>query len=149
MTVPTKWDQRFLDLAHVVKTWSKDPSTQVGAVIANDKVLVSQGFNGFPKGFPDSPELLNDREKKYEITIHAELNAILHAERNLLDCTIYTTTFPCARCASVIVQSGIGWVVTHEPSDELVTRWGSSFELARMILEEGGVEWIYLPTKGN
>lgn len=28
-----KWDQRFLELAKVVSTWSKDPSTKTGAVI--------------------------------------------------------------------------------------------------------------------
>ena len=31
-----KWDKRFLELAKLVGSWSKDPSTQVGAVIVDD-----------------------------------------------------------------------------------------------------------------
>ena len=46
-----KWDMRFLELAALVATWSKDPSTQVGAVIVDSaKRIVSVGFNGAPRG---------------------------------------------------------------------------------------------------
>jgi deoxycytidylate deaminase len=33
-----------------VSTWSKDPSTKVGAVtVGSKKEVLSQGFNGFPR----------------------------------------------------------------------------------------------------
>ncbi|MCG8123835.1 MAG: cell division protein DedD, partial [Candidatus Thiodiazotropha taylori] len=31
----TKWDTRFLGLAAYISAWSKDPSSQVGAVITD------------------------------------------------------------------------------------------------------------------
>lgn len=52
----SKWDSRFMDLARLVAGWSKDPSTQVGAVIVDpDKRIVSTGFNGFPRCVNDAP----------------------------------------------------------------------------------------------
>ena len=51
----TNWDNRFLDMAKLVSTWSKDPSTRVGAVIVDpSNRLVSVGYNGFPKGVTDN-----------------------------------------------------------------------------------------------
>ena len=64
--VSNKWDQRFLDIAKLVSTWSKDPSTQTGAVIVRpDRSVVSLGFNGFPKAMLDKDEWYNDRNEKY------------------------------------------------------------------------------------
>ena len=72
-----KWDRRFLDLAAFVAAWSRDPSKRVGAVIVDDKKrIVSLGFNGFPRGVADD-DRLHVRESKYEIIIHAEVNALL------------------------------------------------------------------------
>ena len=75
-----KWDQRFMDLANFVAAWSKDPSTQVGAVIANPhtKRVVSMGYNGFPSGVGDHDHRLENREIKYEMIVHAETNAQSH-----------------------------------------------------------------------
>ena len=67
----SKWDKRFLGLAAHVAEWSKDPSTQVGAVVANGKKVVSLGFNGFPQGLSDDHRL-HDRETKYSLVLHAE-----------------------------------------------------------------------------
>ena len=51
-----KWDLRFVNLAEEVAGWSKDPSTQVGAVAVNDRIgtVVAQGYNGFPRGIQDT-----------------------------------------------------------------------------------------------
>jgi dCMP deaminase len=74
-----KWDKNFLELAKTVSTFSKDPSTQVGAVIVDDdKRVISIGYNGFPKGVRDDHRLDN-RELKYEMIVHAEANALLFA----------------------------------------------------------------------
>ena len=75
-----KWDERYLSLAAEVATWSKDPSTQVGAVtVGSKKEVLSQGFNGFPRGIHDTDERYNDRETKYKFVVHAEMNAIYNA----------------------------------------------------------------------
>ena len=88
----SKWDARFIALASLVASWSKDPSTQVGAVIVDqDKRIVSTGFNGFPQGVNDAPV---DREIKLLRTIHAEENALLFARRNVTGMTIYVTRPP-------------------------------------------------------
>lgn len=135
-----KWDRRFFDLARLVSTWSKDPSSQVGAVIVDEKNrIVSVGFNGFPMGVADTPERLSTREIKYELIVHAEANAILTAPRSVSGTTIYVYPYlPCSRCAGAIIQSGIKKVIVeNRPIPE---RWLENFNLAKNILTEAGVE---------
>ena len=45
LTLLNKWDKRWLEIAGLVSTWSKDPSTQIGAIAVKDKRLVSTGYN--------------------------------------------------------------------------------------------------------
>jgi len=103
------WDNRFFDLADMVGSWSKDPSTKVGAVIVRpDRTIASVGYNGFPRGVDDSPEIYDDRPKKYMRVVHAEANAILSAREPLHGYTLYVTPLhPCATCSGLIIQSGI------------------------------------------
>lgn len=73
-----EWDKFWLTVATLVSVRSKDPSSKVGAVIVdNDKRFVSMGYNGFPRGTNDDPELYQDRPEKLRRVIHAETNAIL------------------------------------------------------------------------
>lgn len=132
------WDKRFLDLAKEISIWSKDPSTKVGAVIVDDnRRIVSTGYNGLPRNIMDSFDRLSNRELKYEMIIHAEVNAILYAKQDLTNCTLYTYPFqPCSRCASIVIQSGITQVVSYVNKEE---RWKSSFELAIDLFHEAGV----------
>ena len=59
-----KWDLRYLELAEHISTWSKDPSTKIGSIaIGKNGQVLSQGYNGFPRGVIDSTERLKDREK--------------------------------------------------------------------------------------
>jgi dCMP deaminase len=137
------WDSRFLELAKLVSTWSKDPSTQVGAVITRDKFVVSLGFNGHPKGVADTPERLENREIKYRTIIHAEINAILTAKQGLDGCTIYLWPFmPCSQCGSAIVQAGIKRVVAPKSDND---RWIESFAFTTQMFAEAGVELVILP----
>ena len=133
----TNWDNRFLDMAKLVSTWSKDPSTRVGAVIVDpSNRLVSVGYNGFPKGVTDNERLL-DRDKKYDIIVHAEVNAILFSNRTLKGCTMYTWPFqPCPRCAGLIIQSGIRRVVSIINRNP---RWTEDFITAKQLLLEASV----------
>jgi len=140
-----KWDRRFFDLARLVSTWSKDPSSQVGAVIVDDrKRIVSVGFNGLPMGVKDTDERLKVRELKYELIVHAEANAILTAPRSVAGATIYVYPYlPCSRCAGAIIQSGIKRVVVEKR--EIPERWLDNFNLAKDILTEAGVIVDILP----
>ncbi len=133
-----KWYKNFLELAKTVSTFSKDPSTQVGAVIVDDdNRVVSIGYNGFPKGIRDDHRL-NDRPLKYEMIVHAEANALLFANAPVKGCTIYTWPFqPCSRCASLIIQAGIRRVVSVESKDQ---KWSNNFQLAHDMITEAMIE---------
>ena len=133
-----KWDTRFLELAQLVSTWGKDPSTRCGAVIVDSaNRVVSVGYNGFARGVADTPDRLDDRDVKLKMVIHAEENAILFAQRNLVGCTLYTWPFmPCAGCAGKVIQVGIRRVVSLVSDNP---RWVQSFMLAQQQLAEAGV----------
>lgn len=128
------------------KTWagrSKDPSTGCGAVIVDhNNRVVSTGYNGFPQKIEDTEERLNNREMKYKLTIHAEINAILFAKRDLSGCTIYVYPMaPCTRCAVQIIQSGISRVVTVKAQGEFFERWKDEIELSKKLFVEAGIEY--------
>ena len=135
-----KWDRRFLEMAELVATWSKDPSTQVGAVIVDiDNRIVSTGFNGFPRGCLDHADTLGDRERKLLRTIHAEDNALLFARRDVTGMTLYVTRPPCARCAAKVVQAGIAKVVYRLPPTDFTERWKHEMAEAAQMFFEGQV----------
>ena len=141
-----KWDDRFIELANFVASWSKDPSTQVGAVIANSntKRVVSMGFNGFPAGVEDTADRLGTREIKYEMVVHAESNALLFAGPAAEGCTLYVTPLPpCARCAVLIIQAGISRVVCPTP-DKSKEPWKSQSQISETMFGEAGVQFDYL-----
>lgn len=139
-TNKTIWDQKHLKLAETISLYSKDPSTKVGAVIVDElNRIVSVGYNGFPRKIEDSEERLTDRELKYKYTIHAEMNALLFAERNLEGCSIYTTFMPCQECAKMIIQSGIARVVSFKTPEDKIERWKASFEASSEMFNEAGL----------
>lgn len=134
------WDRWYLRLAHQVSTASLDPSTKVGAVLVRqNKTLASVGYNGFPRGMSDDPELYADRPTKYSRIVHAEMNAILNAQGPVDGCTLYTTFMSCDRCAVFVVQAGISRVVAPIPTEADLERWGTSFEAAHAIFTEAGI----------
>ncbi len=145
MSQLNKWDKRYLALAAEVATWSKDPSTQVGAVtVGSKKEVLSQGFNGFPRGIHDTDERYNHRETKYKFVVHAEMNAIYNATysgTSLDGATLYVHGLPiCSECAKGIIQVGIKKVVI-EKSKEL-DNWNESVQLSKEMFDEAGVELI-------
>lgn len=135
-----KWNLRFLFLAKHIATWSKDPSTKVGAVIFDsENRVVSLGYNGLPAGLNDKH--IENRDRKYKTIIHAEVNAILFSKINLKDCTIATWPFmPCSNCSSSIIQSGIKKCVFPVAYGDRAARWADSFLLAKEQFNEAGIE---------
>jgi dCMP deaminase len=145
MSELNKWDKRYLALAKEVASWSKDPSTQVGAVtVGNKKEVLSQGFNGFPRGIIDSEDRYNNRETKYKYVVHAEMNAIYNATYSgvsLDGAVLYVYGLPiCSECAKGIIQVGIKKVII-EKSKEL-DNWNESVALSQEMFDEAGVELV-------
>jgi dCMP deaminase len=138
-----RWHERFIKLSHEVAEWSKDPSTKVGCVLVKNKRVISTGYNGFPKGISDSFDRLMDREQKYEMTVHAEINAITTAALHGVStegAIAYITFNPCSRCAAVLINAGIDSIYVSTAND-IPTRWLSNFILASKMLAEAGVEY--------
>ena len=147
-----KWNHRYLDLAAQVASWSKDPSSKIGAVAVGGKgQILSQGYNGFPRGVNDSDERYNDRPTKYKLVVHAEMNVIYNATYNgvsLDGSTIFVVGLPCCSdCAKGIVQVGIKKIVM--PSQDIPDSWKDSWALSKSIFEEAGVNYEFCDYKPN
>lgn len=113
------WDEYFMGIAKLSALRSKDPNTQVGACIVDEKNrILSIGYNGAPNGFDDDIfpwDRVGERlDTKYMYVCHGELNAILNYRGNtkdFLNAKIYVHYFPCNECAKAIIQSGIKEVI--------------------------------------
>ncbi|MGA1196866.1 MAG: deoxycytidylate deaminase [Candidatus Latescibacterota bacterium] len=140
------WDEYFMGVALLSAQRSKDPNTQVGACIINEKKkIVGMGYNGLPIGCDDDhfPWARDGDflETKYPYVCHAELNAIINKISADLDkCTVYVTLFPCNECAKVLIQSGIQEVIflanKYPDSD--------SVKAARKMFDSAGVRYRML-----
>lgn len=141
------WDDRWMDMAKLVSTWSKDRSRQCGAVIVDSRnVLVSIGWNGFPRGVDDNVDARHERPQKYDWTEHAERNAIFNSAANghpVRGCKIYIPWYPCTDCARAIIQSGITKIICQEPDwdDEI---WGDKFKIVREMLEDVNMDILFI-----
>lgn len=128
---------------------SKDPHRKVGAIILERDTFIelSAGYNGLPRGFKETKRRWC-KSNKHKYVVHAELNAIIHASRshaNIKDSIIVSTRFPCHQCTLAIVQAGIKTVVTIEPDwDSLSDKWKESFNISKEVLDECGVEIVYV-----
>jgi dCMP deaminase len=142
-----KWDEYFLAIAKIAEKRSKDPSTQVGAVIVNsDRQIIATGYNGFPRGLDDDAYLWDRENENWELTkypyvVHAESNAILNSTRELKGASIYVSLFPCNECAKLIVQSGIVKVIYADDKYD-----GTPINnVSKKILKNSGVELVQIP----
>lgn len=137
----------WLRRAEGYAAFSPDPSTKCGAVIVNNG-LVGLGWNDFPKGLikdvVQTPERWNNRELKYQLVVHAELNALLHAGHHAKGGTLFNHPPGCGpscdRCAAAVIQAGIVRIVyRHKDHSE---RWKEVCERATWMYHEAGVEVI-------
>lgn len=125
----------MLGLADYVATASKDPSTQVGAVLVDtNRVVRGIGYNGFPRRVEDLSERYLDRDTKYKLVVHAEINALLTAG-DARGCYLFCTSHVCSACAAAAVQAGVSAVFCRPVSE----RWAKDAEIAALILREAGV----------
>jgi dCMP deaminase len=141
----TNWPGRYMQLAKDIGSWSKDPRQKVGAiVVGRHGQILSQGYNGFPRGIRDSEKRLNDREIKLKYVVHAEMNAIFNASLegiSLENATMYVHGLPiCHECAKGIIQVGIKKVVMNQLPEHR-NHWEESCELAKKMLAEAEIEY--------
>ena len=140
------WDEYFLGIAMLAARRSKDPSTQVGAcIVSPDKIIISTGYNGMPKGCSDDefPWNREGEDNKYPYVVHAELNAILNASgRDLRGSRLYVALFPCNECAKAIIQSGVEEVIY------LSDKYGDSMSslASKRMLDAAGVKYTAMKT---
>jgi dCMP deaminase len=146
-----KWNHRFLEIAHLIASWSKDPSTKVGAVaVSQSRQILSEGYNGLARRVRDVDERM-ERPAKYLWTVHAEANLVAHAANHgisLSGATVYTTHYPCAQCAALLINAGIIKVIVDASGK---TNMGDeTFQVAEHQFVEAGVFAISLThTRGN
>lgn len=140
-----KWNKRWFELVDLVASWSKD-KTKVGSVIIpeNSDIPVI-GWNGFPRNVKDLPERYEDRELKYKLIVHAEMNALLNSSYNGINVkggTIYVSYFPCNECAKAIAQAGIKKVYYKNQDPDFMERWKESIEISKLIFNESQIVYV-------
>lgn len=143
-----KWDKRWMTMAMLVATWSKDPRTHVGAVLVRDRRILATGYNGFPQRTSDDPDIYDRRPEKIKRVVHAESNAIAQAAlfgHATQGATCYATFPVCCHCAGLLLNAGIARVVIpswtlYDPVQHEYLGW----ELSLQLFEEAGVilDWV-------
>ena len=138
-----------MDMATMVASWSKDPSTQIGAVIVSpERRILATGYNGFPRGIEDDNRL-HIRDQKYQLIVHAEMNAILNAAKHgvqLKGSILFVKgLMVCADCAKHVVQTGIAEI--NVEGDIYNPRWAAMTERSLALFDEADIP-VYLKT-GN
>ena len=89
---------------------------KVGCLVVKDTQIISEGYNGTPKGFNNKCEYTTYVDEMYTKpeVLHAESNAITKLARstNSSDgATLYVTLAPCFECSKLIIQAGIQRVI--------------------------------------
>ncbi|CAD5225555.1 unnamed protein product [Bursaphelenchus xylophilus] len=145
------WDEFFIGVALLAAQRSKDPSTQVGAVIVDDNnIIVGVGYNGMPRGCDDDDMPWGKNEEdplknKYYYVCHAEMNAIVNKKSAIRDAKIYVTLFPCNECAKLIIQCGIKKVVYMKDKPQK-----NEMKASKLLFSKSKVEYQhYRPTRSN
>jgi len=139
------WERYFLSLAKIIATRSKDPSTQHGCVITNEKFrIISCGYNGPIQGIDDSLIPLT-RPEKYDYFLHSEENALLFAKQDLTNCYAFITGMPCSKCARMLIQAGITKIYYGDLLAKVCTN--SDTEIVKFFCKEKNVELIPITYK--
>lgn len=129
-------DERYLRMAQI---WSENSyclRRKVGALIVRDNMIISDGFNGTPSGFPN---ICEENNVTFPYVLHAEANAITKVARSNNSSegsTLYVTASPCMECSKLIIQAGIKRVVFSD-----LYRIQDGLELLR----RAGVETVHMP----
>ncbi|MBQ7191950.1 MAG: dCMP deaminase family protein [Paludibacteraceae bacterium] len=132
----TQYDRRYMRMA---RTWAENSycvRRKVGALLVKNQMIISDGYNGTPSGFPNKCE--DENNVSYPYVLHAEANALTKVARSNNSsegATLYVTASPCLECSKLIIQSGIRRVV-----------YGETYRLTEGIdlLKQAGIEVVKL-----
>lgn len=110
-----RYNDKYLELAKCWSTLSHAKRKKVGCIIVKNGSIISDGYNGTPKGFSNECEDSTGKTKWY--VMHAEANAILKLSKSnnsSIRSTLYTTLSPCRECAKLILQAEVEKVYYNE-----------------------------------
>lgn len=130
-------DERYLRMARIWSENSYCERRKVGALIVKDKMIISDGYNGTPSGFPNICE--DEENRTFPYVLHAEANAITKVAKSNNSSegsTLYVTDSPCIECSKLIIQAGIKRVVYSK-----LYRIADGLEL----MKTAGIKLDYLP----
>jgi dCMP deaminase len=148
------WAISFIGMAYALAyARSHDEETQHGCVLATENnEIISIGFNGFPRDFPDY-DLPTTRPSKYIFMRHSETNSLSRTlDKKLLKGAIaYVSGVPCTDCLLELWEYGIRKVVYldrpgyghNEDAKKIEDRLK---EVRETLLQRG---MILEPIKGN
>ncbi len=135
------WIATHFNTAKYFGSISKDPSSKCGTIaVTEDNRLLSQGWNGFPRGVADTAERLENREVKYGLVVHSEQNCIYNAAYSgvSLKGSFFFTHAPihvCNDCAKGIIQSGVKQAyMCVDPTR--ADAWLEKFEITKVLFKE-------------
>jgi dCMP deaminase len=90
------------------------------------------------------------RDLKYEMVVHAEVNAVLIAGRSTADGTIYVHGAPiCPRCAGVLIQSGIKRAVATAPRSGTCIKWDKDGLISLDMFKEANITFVPVNDAGQ
>ncbi len=135
-------DSKYMGLAWIIASFSKDPSTQHGSIIVDENnIPLGSGYNGPPADIDDEHCFNWVRPEKYKYILHAEDNAMEHSHGKVEGSTIYVTGLPCSNCMIRIVRKKIYRVVymdrDYDPQSMLATE--EYVKESLKIAKDGGV----------
>ena len=133
-------DSRYLRMAQIWSENSYCVRRKVGALIVRDNMIISDGYNGTPSGFPNVCE---ENNVTLPYVLHAEANAITKVARSNNSSeggTLYVTASPCMECSKLIIQSGIKRVVFSD-----LYRIQDGLDLLR----KAGIKVVHMPLENE
>ena len=136
------WTEYFLDIAKAVGRRATCLRRRYGAIIVKDRIIVSTGYNGAPRGEANCIDTgLCERERlhvptgqNYElcVAVHAEQNAIINGNpADMEGATIYIVGFnadgslasgkPCLLCRRMLRNAKLAQVVYYDEDGHIVS----------------------------
>ena len=131
-----EWNEYFLDIARAVGRRSTCLRRKYGAIIVKDKIIVSTGYNGAPRGEENCIDTgVCERQRlnvppgeKYElcVAVHAEQNALINGDPEKMEgatAFVYGVNAdgtlasgkPCLLCRRMLINARIAKVVYPNP----------------------------------
>lgn len=142
------WDEFFMRHVYLAGSKSKDKSTQIGAILVRDGIVISEGYNGICRNVDDSIVERSDRPEKYHWYEHGERNAVYNCAKigtSSNKTIMYTNDTPCTDCGRAVIQAGIKEVVLHKQWGDVWRKlkgdkWKGQDERSLTMFNEAGVK---------